>query len=275
MILRASRPPPTSSAPAPSAKSAGAPIPPLAGSCFASAGAGAGAGAGAAFGGGGGAGAGAALGGSGSHGALATTPPAFASITPSLHSASAFAPPAPAMFALASATTAGSSWARAGEAASRATATIAASIINFLNLIYLLLLASKFVSDSGRIRKLRTRPPTERYRSATNLIPSLLAACRGGLVDLGVAGEDVLDVLVGRQRDLGVARRGDRTLASVLQALVEGLSVARVARQLVVHTRDRVIARLSLLGGLIELGALAFLLALLGYLAYGRYGSDG
>src|SRR5829696_5691242 len=141
MILRASRPPPTSSAPAPSAKSAGAPIPPLAGSCFA----GAGAGAGAAFGGGGGGaalggGGGAALGGggSGSHGALATTPPALASITPSLHSASAFAPPAPAMFSLASATTAGSSWARAGEAASRATATIAASIINFLKPTYLL-----------------------------------------------------------------------------------------------------------------------------------------
>src|SRR5215210_6735448 len=133
MILRASRPPPTSSAPAPSAKSAGAPIPPLAGSPFAGAGAGAGAafgggGGGAAFGGGGGA----ALGGSGSHGALATTPPAFASITPSLHSASALAPPAVAVLALASATTAGSSWARAGEAASSATASIAASIINFL-----------------------------------------------------------------------------------------------------------------------------------------------
>jgi hypothetical protein len=58
-----------------------------------------------------------------------------------------------------------------------------------------------------------------------------LAGSRGGLVDLGVAGEDVLHVLVGRQRDRGVARRGDRTLASVLQALVEGLGIARVARQ--------------------------------------------
>jgi hypothetical protein len=38
-----------------------------------------------------------------------------------------------AVLALASATTAGSSWARAGEAASMATASIAASIINFLN----------------------------------------------------------------------------------------------------------------------------------------------
>src|SRR5215217_7616165 len=134
MILRASRPPPTSSAPAPSAKNAGAPIPPLAGSCFAGAGAGAafgGGGGGAALGGGGGAALGGG-GGGGAHGALATTPPACAVITPSLHSASAFAPPAPATFALASATTAGSSWARAGEAASRATASIAASIINFL-----------------------------------------------------------------------------------------------------------------------------------------------
>src|SRR5215208_1881671 len=273
MILRASRPPTTSSAPAPSAKSAGAPIPPLAGSCF-----GAGAGAGAAFGGGGGGaalggGGGAALGGSGSHGALATTPPAFASITPSLHSASAFAPPAPATLALASATTAGSSCARAGEAASRATATIAASIINFLNLTYLLLLESLFSCQRRILLK-----GSASKRAVTLLLRTLplrLAGSRRGLVDLSVAGEDVLHVLVGRQRDLGVARRGDRTLASVLQALVEGLGVTRVARQLVVHTRDRVIARLSLLGGLIELGALAFLLALLGYLAYGRYGSNG
>jgi hypothetical protein len=51
--------------------------------------------------------------------------------------------------ALASATTAGSSWARAGEAASRATAIIAASIINFLNLTYLLLLESSFPIGGG------------------------------------------------------------------------------------------------------------------------------
>jgi hypothetical protein len=50
--------------------------------------------------------------------------------------------------ALASATTAGSSWARAGEAVSRATATtIATSIINFLKLTYLLLPKSVFVPD--------------------------------------------------------------------------------------------------------------------------------
>jgi hypothetical protein len=49
--------------------------------------------------------------------------------------------------ALASATTAGSSWARAGEAASSATASIAASIINFLKLTYLLLPKSVFVPD--------------------------------------------------------------------------------------------------------------------------------
>src|SRR5829696_918581 len=107
--LRARRPPPTSSAPAPSAIRPGVLIPPDGGSAF-SAGAGAGAGAagagagaagagagaagaGAAFGGGG---AGAAFGGGGGaglHGALATTPPAFASITSSVQSASAFAPP--------------------------------------------------------------------------------------------------------------------------------------------------------------------------------------
>src|SRR5215211_5920936 len=167
MNLRAKRPPPTNRAPAPSANSEAALVPPVFGSAFffsafgalagaafgagvgaGAAFAGAGVGAGAAFGGGGGAGA--ALGGSGSHGALATTPPAFASITPSLHSASAFAPPAPATLALASATTAGSSWARAGEAVSSATATtIAASIINFLNLICPLLLESSFLLGGG------------------------------------------------------------------------------------------------------------------------------
>src|SRR5215213_5145734 len=164
MNLRAKRPPPTNRAPAPSENSEAALVPPvfgrafffsafgaLAGAAFgAGAGAafaGAGAGAGAAFGGDGGAGA--ALGGSGSHGALATTPPALASIIPSLHSASAFAPPALASLALASATTAGSSWARAGEAASRATA----SIISFLKLTYLLLLESSFPLGGGPSEK--------------------------------------------------------------------------------------------------------------------------
>src|SRR5215212_3295542 len=144
--LRATRPPPTSRAPAPSANSEATPLPPVAGSIFgAGAGAAPGGGGGAAPGGGGGGGAAfGGGGGGGAHGALATTPPAFASITPSLHSASALAPPALASLALASATTAGSSWARAGEAASRATTSIAASIINFLNLIYLLLLESSF-----------------------------------------------------------------------------------------------------------------------------------
>src|SRR5215211_2676663 len=166
MNLRAKRPPPTNRAPAPSENSEAALVPPvfgrafffsafgaLAGAAFGAgaAFAGAGVGAGAAFGGG--AGAGAALGGSGSHGALATTPPALASIIPSLHSASAFAPPALASLALASATTAGSSWARAGEAASRATASIAASIISFLKLTYLLLLESSFPLGGGPSEK--------------------------------------------------------------------------------------------------------------------------
>src|ERR687889_854341 len=151
MNLRARRPPPTSRAPAPRANSEAVLLPPVGGSCFgggggaafgggggaafrggAGAGFGGGAGAGAGFGGGGGAGAAfGGGGGAGLHGALATTPPAFASISSSVQSASAFAPPAVAVLALASATTAGSSWARAGEAASIATASIAANIINF------------------------------------------------------------------------------------------------------------------------------------------------
>ena len=101
-----------------------------------------------------------------------------------------------------------------------------------------------------------------------------LAGSRGGLVDLSDAGEDVLDVLVGRQRDRGVARRGDRTLASVLQALVEGLGVARVARQLVVRTLDRVVALLGGRGVLAKIGALGFLLALLRNLRYDRQGGQ-
>src|SRR5829696_3762116 len=142
MNLRATRPPPTNRAPAPSANSAETLLPPDGGSAFGGGGGGAGAAPGA-----GGGGAGAAFGGGGGgalHGALATTPPAFASITSSVQSASAFAPPALAVLAFASATTAGSSWARAGEAASRATPTIAASIINFFNLIYPLSLESSF-----------------------------------------------------------------------------------------------------------------------------------
>src|SRR5215208_6485361 len=182
MNLRAKRPPPTNRAPAPSANSEAALVPPVFGRAFffsafgAGAGAafaGAGVGAGAAFGGGagagaafgGGAGAGAALGGSGSHGALATTPPALASIIPSLHSASAFAPPALASLALASATTAGSSWARAGEAASMATASIAASIINFLIFFtpsFLLELYESAFAVGGEPSCTKGSPPTKR-----------------------------------------------------------------------------------------------------------------
>src|ERR671921_715621 len=167
MNLRAKRPPPTNRTPAPRANSDATPLPPLAGSCFAGAGAGAGPGAGggggAAFGGG----AGAALGGSGSHGALATTPPALETIMPSLHSASAVAPPALASLALASATTAGSSWARAGEAASMATASIAASIINFLILLTYLLVLEGLEGESsfpvgGEPSCIKGPPPTKR-----------------------------------------------------------------------------------------------------------------
>src|SRR5215204_945639 len=183
MNLRAERPPPTNRAPAPSANSEAALVPPVFGSAFffsafgalagaafgarvGAAFAGAGVGAGAAFGGGGGAGAGGG-GGGGAHGALATTPPAFASITPSLHSASAFAPPALASLALASATTAGSSWARAGEAASRATATIAATISNFLKLTYLLLLEGSFTTGGGPSVK-EGSASKKSYRSVVN-----------------------------------------------------------------------------------------------------------
>jgi hypothetical protein len=106
---------------------------------------GAGAGAGAALGAGAGAalgaGAGAALGagaGGGGHGAWATTPPAFASLMPPGQSTFAEAPPAVAE-GLPSLTSALGPFsipaicAMAGEAASNATATIAASNIIFLN----------------------------------------------------------------------------------------------------------------------------------------------
>src|SRR5919202_724053 len=129
MILRATRPPATSRAPAPRANNDAPPAPPVLGSSALGAGAGA-----SAFGAGGGGGAGVAFGagggggGGGVHGALATTPPALDSIIPSLQSASAFAPagpPAVAVLALASATTCGSSCAIAiGAAATRATASI-------------------------------------------------------------------------------------------------------------------------------------------------------
>src|ERR687886_2527373 len=133
MILRATRPPATNNAPAPKANKDAPPAPPVLGSSALGAGAGAGAGAG---GGGGGAGvalgAGGGGGGGGVQGALATTPPAVDWIIPSLQSASALAPPAVAVLALASATTWGLLWASAdGARAARATATIAASNISF------------------------------------------------------------------------------------------------------------------------------------------------
>src|SRR4051812_39780253 len=150
MSLRTRRPPPTSSAPPPSANSEAALAPPVFGNS--ALGGGGGAGAGAAFGGGGGggagagagvgAGAGAAFGGGGGggggglQGALASTPPALASMIPSLQLASAFAPegpPAVAVFALASATTWGLLCARAGAADASAKASAAANNINFLN----------------------------------------------------------------------------------------------------------------------------------------------
>src|SRR5215204_700598 len=270
--LRAKRPPPTSRAPAPRANKDATLLPPVAGSCF---GAGAGAGAGAAFGGGGGGaafggGGGAALGGSGSHGALATTPPALASITPSLHSASAFAPPAPAMFALASATTAGSSWARAGEAASRATASIAASIINFFNLIYLLLLESSFPLEADPLG--RKSASKKSYRSALPL-RLLLAGGRSGLVDLLVTGDRVR----GAQRDVGANLLELELVGggAVLENVGQTLGVAGVADTLNVCALARVIARTRDRERLIEFGALCLLLFLLRNLRDGRYSSHG
>src|ERR687886_2973582 len=139
MTLRATRPPATSRAPAPSANKDAPPAPPVLGSSALGASAGGGAGAG----GGGGAGvafgAGGGGGGGGVHGALATTPPAVDVITPSVQSASAFAPPAVAVLALASATTCGLLWAKAaGARATRATASIVTSNIIFFNASYLL-----------------------------------------------------------------------------------------------------------------------------------------
>src|SRR3954453_7308717 len=115
MILRATRPVVTNKAPAPKEYKDAVPAPPLLGSSALGAGAGAGGGGAGAGGGGAGAAFGAGAGGGGgggvSHGALATTPPAFDSIIPSLQLASALAPlgpPAVAVLALASATTCGS-----------------------------------------------------------------------------------------------------------------------------------------------------------------------
>src|SRR4051794_10607581 len=134
MNLRARRPPPTSRAPAPSANSEAALLPPVFGSSALGAGAaGAGGGGGAGAGGGGG---GAGGGGGGLQGALASTPPALESIIPSVQLASALAPagpPAVAVLALASATTCGSLWARAGAANASTIASIATNNINFFN----------------------------------------------------------------------------------------------------------------------------------------------
>jgi hypothetical protein len=163
MILRATKPPVTNNAPAPKANHDANPAPPVFGNSALGAGAGAGgggggAGAGVAFGAGGGAGAGAGVGagggdggagagvalgggagvgagagggGGGVQGALATTPPAMEVISPLAQLASALAPPAVAVFALASATTCGLLvlWAMAtGTAAINAMISTAISI---------------------------------------------------------------------------------------------------------------------------------------------------
>jgi hypothetical protein len=157
MILRAMRPPATNKTPAPKANNDTISAPPLWGSSALGAGAGGGAGAGtgagaggasalgagagAGAGGGAGAGAGASTfgagagagGGGGVQGALATTPPATDVIWPFAQLASAFAPPAVAVLALASATTCGLLlWAMAtGAVATNIIVSIAPSSINF------------------------------------------------------------------------------------------------------------------------------------------------
>src|ERR687897_61786 len=236
-IVRATSPPATKSAPAPGANSDAVPLPPVFGSSFFSSTFGAGAGA-SAFGGGGGPGAGGGGGGGGgaalaggggggggvSHGALATTPPAFDSMYPSLHSASAKAPPALASLAFASATTAGSSWASAGATAIIATASIAASIINFFNSYPLLIMTFP-----------REAAPSERDPPPGKTSYCLSAAGRSGLVDLRVAGVDLVHVLVRVHGDRGadlveleVVRGG-----AVLDQVELVLGVARVR-----HTLD-------------------------------------
>src|ERR671932_327198 len=199
MILRATRPPATSRAPAPSANNDAPPAPPVLGSSALGAGAGAG-------GGGGGAGvalgAGGGGGGGGVQGALATTPPAVDWITPSVQSASALAPPAVAVLALASATTAGSLWARAiGAAATRATASIAASNINFFNASYLLLKGSLCIAIGGGPQLLGPASSQAELTLYRCCYAAALGSRRSGLVDLLVTG--------------GRRRRADREVAAI------------------------------------------------------------
>src|SRR5215210_563019 len=261
MSLRATRPPVTSKAPAPSANSEAVPVPPVLGSSGAFAGAGGGGG-----GGGGGAALGGGGGGGGSHGALATTPPAFASIIPSLHSASALAPPASATLALASATTAGSSWASAGAAAIIATASIAASIINFLN-TYLLL------KDCFR----RRRTPTRKgVRLPTKLtlcyVLASLSSCRSRLVDLLVTRGGVGRARGDRATNLFELKVIDRR--GVLEDVDLVLRVASLAYTLDPRTLVGVGAPTSNIERLIDLAAIGFLLLILLDLSYGRNGRD-
>src|SRR5918995_2602738 len=101
----------------------------------------------------------------------------------------------------------------------------------------------------------------------------LLSGGRSGLVDLLVASSRVRGAHVDRGADL--LELPIVNLAGVLDDVDRVLGVAGVTDTLDIGALVRVIARAGDLEALVKIGALAFLLILLGHLRDGRDGSHG
>src|SRR5215211_2911843 len=104
-------------------------------------------------------------------------------------------------------------------------------------------------------------------------LPPRLAASRRGLVDLLVASSRVRAAYVDRGADL--LELEVVNLAGVLDEVDRVLGVTGVTDTLDVRTLVRVVARAGYIEALVNIGALALLLVLLGYLGYGRDSSHG
>src|ERR687894_9139 len=157
--------------------------------------------------------------------------------------------------------------AMAGMAATASIAKSAANNINFFNLPTSLY-SRGTVFYRRRILLHKGPPPTTSYCSSTTTSSVRLAASRRGLIDLLVTGRRVRAAHVDRRADL--LKLKVISLAGVLDDGEQVLGVARVRHTLDIGALVRVVA---LLGGrevLVNIGALAFLLFLLGNLGYGR-----
>src|SRR5918997_752381 len=160
----------------------------------------------------------------------------------------------------------------AGMAATASIAKSAANNINFFNLPTSLY-SRGTVFYRRRILLHKGPPPTTSDCSSTTTSRLAVATSRRGLVDLLVARRRVRAAYVDRRADL--LKLKVIGLAGVLDDGQQVLGVARVRHTLDIGALVRVVA---LLGGrevLVNIGALAFLLALLCHLRDGGDGGHG